>query len=63
MVGLVGVSVFVKFLEHSSISVNATVAFFSLGSSIGRYKTVIFIQSSCQFHGEGVFVVCELDPL
>jgi hypothetical protein len=34
-----------------------------LGSSIGRYKTVIFIQSSCQFHGEGVFVVCELDPL
>jgi len=63
MVGLTGVSVFIKLLEHSSISVNATVAYSSLGSSIGRYKTVIIIQQSCQFRCEGAFVICELDPL
>jgi hypothetical protein len=64
MVGLVGVSVFIKFLGHSSISVNATVAYSSLASSTGRYKIVFFIQQSCEFHSfhsEGAFVFCELE--
>ena len=43
MVGLVGVSAIIKFLEQSIISVNATVAYSSLASSTGKYKIVIII--------------------
>jgi hypothetical protein len=61
-----GISVFVNFLGHSSISVNATVDYSSLASSIGTYKIVLLIQQSCQFpsfQSDGAFVFCELDPL
>jgi hypothetical protein len=62
MVGLVGASVFIMFLEQSGFSRNASVAYSALASNIDRYKIIISIHQSCQYYAEAALVICVFGP-